>query len=56
MKRVTWTLDGRRVRAARSGALRLPALRAGSHVLRGRITPRKGKARKVALKLVAACG
>ena len=56
LRRITWALDGRRVRSSRKGALRLPVLSAGRHVLRGRITPRRGKPRTLKIALTARCG
>ena len=55
VRRVRWTLDGAKLSGGRGTALRLPALAEGSHVLRGKLAPRRGKATVVTLRILSAC-
>lgn len=55
VKRVRWTLDGTALAAGRGTAMRLPMLMPGSHVLSGRVAPRRGSAATVTLRFTSAC-
>ena len=55
LRRVRWTLDGKPLSARRGTTIRLPAVATGRHVLRGRLTPRRGRARTVTLRFTSAC-
>ena len=55
IRRVTWTVDGKRKPGKRLTKLRLAAMPAGSHVVKARVTPRRGRAKTVTMRLRAVC-
>lgn len=56
VRRARWKLDGKALKAGRGTAIRLPALSPGRHTLRGRIAPRRGRARTVTVRFTSVCG